>query len=75
MTKLKEDSVPRTTGKEYVISQEFILYGSHEYSVKAETMGEAIALIENDPDLFPTHTEQHDLIIAGYTEAGDNYDS
>ena len=73
--RLSEDTVPKTIDKEYLIAQDYILHGTHYYCVRAETMGEAVALIENDPDLHPDHTEAQNVLITGYTEAEDNYDS
>ena len=61
--------------KEYLIAQDFIVHGSHYYVVKADTMGEAIALIENDPDLLPVDYETNKFKVIGYTESEDNYDS
>ncbi len=73
--RLSEDSAPKDMDKEYLIAQDYILHGTHYYCVKADTMGEAVALIENDPEVRPDHSEAHDIVIAGYTEAEDNYDS
>jgi hypothetical protein len=73
--RLSGDTVPKIIDKEYLIAQDYILHGTHYYSVKAGTMGEAVALIENDPDVHPDHTEAQKVLITGYTEAEDNYDS
>lgn len=60
--------------KKFLIAQEFILHGIHYYSVEAETMGEAIEKIEEDPFLLPSDSEVNDLKILSYLEAEDNYD-
>lgn len=73
--RLSGDTVPKIIDKEYLIAQDYILHGTHYYCVRAETMGEAVALIENDPELQPDHTEAQNVLITGYTEAEDNYDS
>jgi hypothetical protein len=72
--KLSADIVPSIT-KEYLIAQDFILHGTHYYRVKADTMGEAVAMIENDPATHPEHSETHSVLISGYTDSEDNYDS
>jgi hypothetical protein len=72
--KSSADSVPSIT-KQYYIAQDFILQGTHYYRVNADTMGEAVAMIENDPATCPEHTETHSVLIAGYTDSEDNYDS
>tara|TARA_R100000426_G_scaffold4271_3_gene6652 strand:+ start:792 stop:1013 length:222 start_codon:yes stop_codon:yes gene_type:complete len=68
-----EDSAPKHT-KQYLIAQDFVAHGIHYYVVEAETMGEAIQKIEDDPDLLPVKGETQIFKIMGYTEAEDNYD-
>lgn len=60
--------------KEFVIAQEFIAHGVHYYTVKAKTMGEAVAMIDHDPDLLPYDSEVIDFKPMAYVEAEDNYD-
>tara|TARA_R110000782_G_scaffold256845_1_gene346039 strand:- start:454 stop:675 length:222 start_codon:yes stop_codon:yes gene_type:complete len=71
--KLSEDTLPKD--KEYLIAQDFILHGTHYYRVTAKTMGAAVAQIEEDNDLHPEDYEAQNVLITGYTEAEDNYDS
>jgi hypothetical protein len=73
--KLSGDTVPKITEKEYLIAQDFVLRGTHYYVVKASSMGEAIHLIETDSDLHPVQAENHGMMILGYTDSEDNYDS
>jgi len=68
------DIVPSIT-KEYLIAQDFMLRGTHYYVVKASSMGEAIERIETDPYLLPVQAENHGMLILGYTDSEDNYDS
>ena len=60
--------------KEFLVAQEYILHGTHYFLVKAETMGKAVELIEEDPELHPTDSEVINVKIMSYTEADDNYD-
>lgn len=60
--------------KEFIIAQEYVLHGAHYYVVKAETMGDAVKQIEEDPTLLPDDTEVQAIKILSYTEADDNYD-
>lgn len=68
------DTVPKVTEKEYLIAQEFMVHASNYYVVKAKTMGEAIALIEQDEDLLPVGGSTHQFKILGYNSE-DNFDS
>lgn len=61
--------------KDFIIAQEYVMHGVHYYVVKAETMGEAVKQIEEDPTLLPDDTEVQSIKIVSYTEADDNYDS
>ena len=72
--RLSGDIVPKDE-KEYLIAQDFVLQGTHYYLVKAATMGEAVDMIEHDPAVHPNHSETHNLLISGYTEAEEEYDS
>jgi hypothetical protein len=60
--------------KTYLIAQDFIAHGIHYYAVEAETMDEAIAMIECDPDISPIKGETQVLQVMGYTELEDRYD-
>ena len=71
--KSNEDSAPRGI-KTYLIAQDFIAHGIHYYAVEAETMGEAIAMIEDDPDILPIKGETQVFKVMGYTESEDRYD-
>jgi len=62
------------TKKHYLVAQEFIVHGTHYYSIRARTMGEALKCIEEDDDLLPMDTEIVNVQILSYTEAEDNYD-
>jgi hypothetical protein len=72
--KSSEDTVHKGTEKKYLIAQEFMVHCSNYYIVKAETMGEAIALIELDEDVLPIGGSTHDFKILGYSSE-DNFDS
>lgn len=61
--------------KEYLIAQEFKLHGMYYYTVKAETMGDAITQVEEDPTLLPSDSGVISMQVLSYTEADDNYDS
>ena len=71
--KLSDDSAPSGTKRD-LIAQDFVAHGVHYYVVEAGTMGEAIAMIEDDPDLMPVKGETQTFKVMGYTEAEDNYD-
>lgn len=65
----------KDTKKEFLIAQEFFLHGSYYYIVQAETMGEAVRMIEEDPEVMPVGMDQHAFKILGYTDSEDSYDS
>ena len=71
---MSEGSAPKDI-KTYLIAQEYIERGVYYYEVEAGTMGEAVALIEQDPEILPVSGDMKHFKIIGYTESEDKYDS
>lgn len=65
----------KDTKKKFLIAQEFFLHASYYYTVEADTMGEALVRIEEDPDVLPVGMDQHAFKVLGYTDSEDSYDS
>ena len=51
-----------------------VLVVNHYYEVEANTMGQAVNMIEHDPQLLPFDSDIVNAEIMSYEEADDNYD-
>jgi|SaaInlLV_10m_DNA_1039704.scaffolds.fasta_scaffold115803_1 hypothetical protein len=60
--------------KKFFIEQSMVLVVNHYYEVEANTMGQAVNMIEHDPQLLPFDSDIVNAEIMSYEEADDNYD-